>query len=146
MKYWYLFFDHTIKLWWREIQYKDIFSYHFAQTVSFSKVFRWISLKYMIRYMGLSEFMDRFLQVVTWICQYWYMDFSKLLQEFVKIDIWISFRFYLDFSNWLYGFVKVLHGFVKFVLCVSRPLPNKTKLKFDQSFNACEHVEASALN
>ena len=35
-----------------------------------------------------------------------------------------------------------LHGFVKVVtwiwfLCISRPLPNKTKLKFDQDFKAC---------
>ena len=29
-----------------------------------------------------------------------------------------------------------MHGFVNVVPCVSRPLPNKTKLKFDQEFKA----------
>ena len=33
--------------------------------------------------------------------------------------------------------IKLLHGFVKVVLCISRPLPNKTMLKFDQNFKAC---------
>ena len=32
---------------------------------------------------------------------------------------------------------KLLHGFVRVVLCLSRPLSNKTKLKFDQDFKAC---------
>ena len=32
---------------------------------------------------------------------------------------------------------KLLHGFVKVVLCISCPLPNKTKLKFDQDFKVC---------
>ena len=31
----------------------------------------------------------------------------------------------------------LLPGFVKVVLCISRPLPNKTKLKFDREFKAC---------
>ena len=34
-------------------------------------------------------------------------------------------------------FFKYSHGFVKVVLCISRPLPNKTKLKFDQDLKAC---------
>ena len=67
------------------------------------------------------------------------MNFSQLLQGFVKVVTWICLNCYMDLF-------KLLHGFVKVVLCVSRPLPNKTKLKFDQGFNACEHVEASALN
>ena len=71
------------------------------------------------------------------------MDFSKLLYVFVKIDIrksnllhgylknytWISQSFYMDLS-------KLLHGFIKVVPCVSCPLPNKTRLKFDQEFKA----------
>ena len=71
------------------------------------------------------------------------MDFSKLLYVFVKIDIrkskllhgylknytWISQSCYMDLSKFLYGFIKV-------VPCVSCPLPNKTRLKFDQEFKA----------
>ena len=30
----------------------------------------------------------------------------------------------------------MLHGFVRVSLCIFRPLPNKSKLKFDQDFNA----------
>ena len=55
------------------------------------------------------------------------MDFSDLLPWFVKIDTGISLSCYLDLS-------KLLQGFVKVVLCISRLLPNKTKLKFDQDF------------
>ena len=40
----------------------------------------------------------------------------------------------MDFSSLFYGFYKVASGFVKVVLCISRLLPNKTKLKFDQDF------------
>ena len=43
-------------------------------------------------------------------------------------------NWYMDFSSLFYGFNKVASGFVKAVLCISRPLPNKTKLKFDQDF------------
>ena len=32
--------------------------------------------------------------------------------------------------------LKMLHVFVKVVLCISGPLPNKNKLKFDQDFKA----------
>ena len=65
------------------------------------------------------------------------MDFPKLLMldGFVKIDTWISLSCYMDM-------LKLLHGFVKAVLCISRPLPNKTKLKFDQ---ASKFVKASGL-
>ena len=38
-----------------------------------------------------------------------------------------ALAFFLDLSNLLQGFVKV-------VTCISRPLPNKTKLKFNQDF------------
>ena len=37
-------------------------------------------------------------------------------------------------------YFKLLHGFVKVVLCFSRPLPNKIKLKISKL------VEAFALN
>ena len=57
------------------------------------------------------------------------MDFSKLLDGFVKIVTWILKSCYMDL-------LKLLHGFVKFVTCFSRPLPNKTKLKFDENFEA----------
>ena len=34
------------------------------------------------------------------------------------------------------GFFKLLHEFVKVALCIPRPLPNETKLKFAQDFKA----------
>ena len=48
----------------------------------------------------------------------------------------------LDLSYWSHRFAKIdVHGFVKVVLCFSRPLPNKTllklNLKFDQDFKDC---------
>ena len=49
--------------------------------------------------------LNGFLKIVTWICQSCYMDLFKLL-----------------------------HGLVKVVICISRPLPNKTKLKFNRDF------------
>ena len=58
------------------------------------------------------------------------MDFSKLLDGFVKIDTWISFGCYRDL-------LKLIRVLVKVVLCISQPLPIKTKLKFDQDFKAC---------
>ena len=58
------------------------------------------------------------------------MNLSKLLHGFAKSDIWISLNCYMDLSN-------LLIRFVKFVLCISRPLPNKTNLKFDQDSKAC---------
>ena len=33
--------------------------------------------------------------------------------------------------------MELIHGYVQFVLSISRPLPNKTMLKFDQNFKAC---------
>ena len=35
------------------------------------------------------------------------------------------------------NFSKLLPRFFKVVLCIYRPLPNKTKMKFDQDVNAC---------
>ena len=58
------------------------------------------------------------------------MDFSKFLNGFVKIDTWTSFGCYMVLS-------KLIRVFVKVVLCISHPLPIKTKLKFDQDFKAC---------
>ena len=71
-----------------------------------------------------------------------------MLYGFVKIHLWISRSCYMDLSTliqvviWicqigLMELFSLLHGFVKVVLCISRSLPNKTKLKFDQDFNAC---------
>ena len=58
--------------------------------------------------MFLSEYIHGFLLVVTWICRSCCIDLLRLLL-----------------------------GFVKVVLCISRPLPNKTKMKFDQDFKVC---------
>ena len=65
-----------------------------------------------------------------------YLDLSNLMHGFVKIYTHIFLSCYMNLS-------KLLRGFVKVVLYISRPLPNKTKLKFDQDFKACR---ASALN
>ena len=37
----------------------------------------------------------------------------------------------------LLGFVKVVTWICQVVLCISSPLPIKTKVKFDQDFQAC---------
>ena len=66
-------------------------------------------------YMALSKSINRFLWFFTF-CQNWYMDFSKLLHGFAKV---------------------VVRGFANVALCISLPLPNKTKLKFVQDFKAC---------
>ena len=58
------------------------------------------------------------------------MDFSKLFYGFVKIDTWIFLSCFIDLS-------KFIHGFVKVVLCISCPLTDKSKLKFDKDFKAC---------
>ena len=42
----------------------------------------------------------------------------------------------MDFSKLLQGLSKLLQGFVKVVLCISCPLPNKNKLRFHQDFKA----------
>ena len=52
----------------------------------------------------------------------WNMDFSKFLHGFVKIE--------LDFSTLVHGFVNVAPWIC--FLYISRPLPNKTKLRFDK--------------
>ena len=91
-----------------------------------------------------------------WISPSCYVDFPELLHGFVKIDILISLlSCYMDLSKLIHGFLysisfrlhlakllyvdllKLLHGFVQLFLCISRPLSNKTKLKFDQVFKAC---------
>ena len=55
---------------------------------------------------------------------------------FVKVVRWISPSCEMDFSKLINWFYKLLHEFVKVVLCIPRPLPNKTKLKFDKYFKA----------
>ena len=75
-------------------------------------------------------------------CSWWILikfDLSKLLKTwisliccihgFVKINTWISLSCFMDLS-------KLPHEFVKVFLWISCPLPNKTKLKFDQDFKA----------
>ena len=71
----------------------------------------------------------RFVKIHGWK----FMDFSKLLHGIVNVDI----SGYMDLSIGLLELFSLLHGDVKVVLCISRSLPNKTKLKFDQDFNAC---------
>ena len=53
--------------------------------------------------------------VVTWTCQSGYMDLSKLLHIFVKVITCVC----------------------QVLACISCPLPNQTKLKFDKDFKAC---------
>ena len=60
-------------------------------------------------------------------CSSWYWFQIR----FVKIDLW-TYLSYIDLSIYL---ITLLHGYVKVVLCISRPLPNKTKL--DQDFKVC---------
>ena len=77
------------------------------------------------------------------------MDFSNLIQGFlfklshglVKIDEWISLICSMDLSKLQHGFVTVVTVFVKVVLCISRPLPHKTKLKFDQEFEVSAQIQ-----
>ena len=57
-----------------------------------------------------------------------YMDLSKLINGFIWVIIWICKRGYIDLFKLLLGFV---------LLCISCPLPNKTKLTLDQVFKAC---------
>ena len=40
--------------------------------------------------------------------------------------------------NCIFGFVKVVNGFVEVVTHMSRPLSDKTKLKFDKDFEASQ--------
>ena len=72
----------------------------------------------------------------------WYQKFQTLLTKVMlliveqkkklkKIKItWICQGCYMDL-------LMLLRGFVKGVLCISRPLPNKTRLKFKQLFKDC---------
>ena len=63
-------------------------------------------------------------------------EFTQPLLTNVELNCWICQSCYMDLS-------KLLNGFVKVGTCISRPLPNKTKLKFDQDSKL---VKASALN
>ena len=56
-------------------------------------------------------------------------DFTQPLLDYVESNCWICQNCFMDYS-------KLIHGFVMAVPCISRPLPNKTKLKFDQEFKA----------
>ena len=73
-------------------------------------------------------------QSVSWIFSN-LLDFSEFyIDNTVKIVTWISLICRMDLS-------KLFHGFVKVVQCISRSLPNKTKLT-----TILKLVEASDLN
>ena len=87
---------------------------------------------------------------ITWMPQE--KDLQKQVHEvhttssasFIVSHIWLTIISRATFSfsdgiclNWYMYFSKLLHGFSKVVLNISRPLPNKTKLNFDQYFKAC---------
>ena len=71
-----------------------------------------------------------FVKIDTRICQSCYMDLSKLINGFFEVDTWISQSCYMFF------FLNLVLGFVIVVICTFLPLPNKTKLTFDQNFKA----------
>ena len=54
-----------------------------------------------------------------------------------QVDVWPTFLQFLTwiFPTWYMNLSKILHGFVKIVTCISCPLLNQTKLKFDQDFS-----------
>ena len=56
-------------------------------------------------------------------------DFTQPLLDYVESNCWICQNCFIDYS-------KLILAFVTAVPCISRPLPNKTKLKFDQEFKA----------
>ena len=59
----------------------------------------------------------------TWLMWPWHLEMLS------------SCNLSLLMLNWIVGFVKVVTWiFTVLVTCISRPLPNKTKLKFDQYF------------
>ena len=69
----------------------------------------------------------------NWICQSCYTGFSMSLDRFVKIDTCISLSCYMDLSKLIGQLSQFLRCF-KVVLCISCPLANKAKLKFDRDF------------
>ena len=65
-----------------------------------------------------------------------------MIHKFLKIGKWIFLSFYADLSNLLYGFVKVFTVISPCPCpCLSPPLPNRTKLKFDQCFEPLDLLE-----
>ena len=82
--------------------------------------------------MDFSAFLHGFVKIDT------YIYVSKLLQGLVKIYTWISPSCYMDLSKFIHRFVEVVTWICQScAICISRSLPNKTKLKFDQDFEAC---------
>ena len=65
-----------------------------------------------------------------------FVDLSKLLHGFFKIDTFLFVVTWICQCCYMY-LLELFHGFIKFVPCISHPLPKKTKLKFDQGFKAC---------
>ena len=68
------------------------------------------------------------------------MYLSKLIPEFFHGFVKIFVRITLSYT-WIcqncYMDLIVFTWIVKVVLCISRPLSNKTKLKFYKDFNTC---------
>ena len=65
------------------------------------------------------------------------MDFSELLQGFVNMYSWISPSFYKYLLKLIHGFRFVMMWVCQSYSMFFCPLPNKTKLKFDQDFKGC---------
>ena len=63
------------------------------------------------------------------------VDLSKLQYVLFKVATWTYQCFDLDSSKLHMDFVKI--GFVKVVIFISGPLPNKTKPKLELDFEAC---------
>ena len=83
-----------------------------------------------VELLDLSKLFYGFLYVVTWIC---------------KNDTWRSLKCYTNCQNCLlYKYFKLLNRCDKVVTCISRPLPDKTKL-FACLTKISKIVETSAL-
>ena len=65
---------------------------------------------------------------MTLVCED--VEFTQPLLAKIELNRWICQSCYMNLS-------ELLHGFV-IVICTSRPLPNKTKQKFDQDLNSIE--------
>jgi len=72
-----------------------------------------------------------------WICQSWYVDLLKFLRVFVTVLTWICCCCYMNLYK---GCCMDL-----LYISISRPLPNKTKLKFDFKAFWCFCFELKVL-
>ena len=55
----------------------------------------------------------------------------KVRSRLVKVVTWIYHGFKCISQCRYIDFVELLHGFVKIIICISRPSPHETKMKFD---------------